>query len=349
MQVREVVMPRLGANDEYVTIGQWLVNNGDIIHKGQAIASLETSKETENLIAESDGFLFIEIEAGEDVKVGNKIAVLTDSKDYKQETHQSPATVHSKITSKAQAIIDKHHLDVSALAHLPLIREKDVLPLLSSTQTIEPSKSNQIIIVSGGGLAKMCIDLINLNKEYGIHGITDNNIPTGTDILGFPILGNDDILESLRREGYMTAVNAIGNISVDNTSRQYSLRRIIYERIKSHGFFMPVLIHPSARVAISARIGEGTLVMENAVVGCDAIIGNNCIINTGAIISHDCRIGHHSRISPGAILAGDITIGENSLIGMGTTIYLGVKIGKNVVIANGKNIMNDIPDNAVIK
>ena len=284
------------------------------------------------------------------MRVGDKIAILADSKEYAQDVLPSSATVNSKITSKAQAIIDKHHLDVSAFGHLPLIREKDVLPLLSPIETIEPSRSNQIIIVSGGGLAKMCIDLIRLNKEYGIHGVTDANIPVGTDILGVPVLGNDDILVvSLHREGYMTAVNAIGSISVDNTSKQFSLRRIIYEQIKSHGFFMPVLIQPSARVAISAQIGEGSLIMENAVVGCDAIIGNNCIINTGAIISHDCRIGHHARISPGAILAGDITIGENSLIGMGTTIYLGVKIGKNVVIANGKNIMNDIPDNSVIK
>ena len=230
-----------------------------------------------------------------------------------------------------------------------MIREKDILPLIKSTESIEPSKANQIIIVSGGGLAKMCIDLIRLNKAYGIHGITDPNESIGKEILGVPILGNDDVLPFLHNDGYMTAVNAIGSISIDNTSNLFFLRKKVYDRIKSNGFFMPVLIHPSSRVAISAQIGEGSLVMENAVIGCDAIIGNDCIINTGVIISHDCRIGHHSRISPGAILAGNVTIGENSLIGMGTTIYLGVKIGKNVVIANGKNIMGDIPDNSIIK
>ena len=349
MQVKEIVMPRLGVNDEYVTIGQWLIKNGEFVRAGQEIASLETSKETDNLVAESDGFIFIEIEDGEDVKVGNKIAVIAESAEYKQDISSNTVEINSKITAKAQVLIEKNHLDISSLSHLPLIRTKDLLPLLNSSNIIEPSKSNQLIIVGGGGLAKMCIDLINLNKEYGIHGITDYGIPVGTEILGVPVLGNDEILGSLHKEGYMTAVNAIGSISIDNTSKIFSLRKIIYDRIKSHGFFMPVLIHPSARVAISAQIGEGTLIMENAVVGCDAVIGNDCIINTGAIISHDCRIGHHSRISPGAILAGGITVGENSLIGMGTTIYLGVKIGRNVVIANGKNIMNDIPDNSVIK
>ena len=348
MGVTEVLMPRLGVNDEYVTIGAWLVNNGDFVRKGQEIASLETTKETENLIAESDGYLFKEFETGEDVKVGKKIAVLSDIADYRQDKEQNSA-IHARITEKAKALIEKNNVDISKLSHLKLIREKDVLALLEVAEHIEPSKSNQIIIVSGGGLAKMCIDLIRLNKAYGICGITDPNEPVGKIILGVPILGNDDILASLRHEGYMTAVNAIGSISIDNTSKLFSLRKTVFERIKSHGFFMPVLIHPSAKVAISAQIGEGSLLMENAVVGCDAVIGNDCIINTGAIISHDCRIGHHARISPGAILAGDVSVGENSLIGMGTTVYLGVKIGKNVIIANGKNIMGDIPDNSIIK
>ena len=64
MVIKEIFMPRLGVNDEYVTIGAWLVKNGDFVKKGQEIASLETTKETEYLIAESDGYLFIDVETG---------------------------------------------------------------------------------------------------------------------------------------------------------------------------------------------------------------------------------------------------------------------------------------------
>ena len=49
MQVKQIFMPRLGENDEYVTIGQCLIENDAFVHAGQEIASLETSKETENL------------------------------------------------------------------------------------------------------------------------------------------------------------------------------------------------------------------------------------------------------------------------------------------------------------
>lgn len=348
MKTENVLMPRLGVNDEYVTLGQWLVPNGSTVSKGDAIASLETTKQTQDLISEQDGYIYYQIMPGEDVKVGSPIAVICDE-PQKEDTSKEEEHIDVRVTVKAKALMEKHHIDASCFPHLHLIREKDVLAFLGKDRPITRSKANDIIVVCGGGLAKMCIDLIRLNKAYNIHGVLDANPNIGPKILDVPYLGDESLLESLRKEGYMTAVNAIGSIGIDNTAESFYMRKRIYERIKSKGFFVPTLIHPSAQIAPSAQLGEGTLVFENAAIGSEAVIGDNCIINTGAVVSHDCKIGSHTRISPGALLAGNVTIGENSLIGMGVTIYLGVKIGKNVIIANGQNIMTNVPDNAIIK
>jgi glycosyltransferase involved in cell wall biosynthesis len=40
-----------------------------------------------------------------------------------------------------------------------------------------------------------------------------------------------------------------------------------------------------------ANIGEGSIVMSNAVINAFADIGKACIVNTGAIIEHDCHLG----------------------------------------------------------
>jgi len=343
-----VTMPRLGVNDEFVTLTEWLVECGAEVHNGQVIAEIETTKETSEIKAPTDGFLFYEMERGMEVKVGDTVAVIAQSKDYTFEKKDFEKQ-EIKITDKAKILIAKYNIDISKLPAKSIIKEKDVLELVCEAETINRSKANDVIIVSGGGFAKMCIDLIRLNKSYNIHGITDPDSNIGPDVMGVPYLGTDDELDRLRSEGYMTAVNAVGSISIVNTSGGFFLRKRLYERIKGHGFFMPTLIHPSAEIAPSAQLGEGTLVFENAVIGSEAVIGDDCIINTGAIVSHDCRIANHARISPGAVLAGDVKIGENSLIGMGVTIYLGVRIGKNVIIANGQNITSDVPDNAIIK
>ena len=348
MSVMDVTMPRLGVNDEYVTLTEWLLESGSRVSMGQEIASIETTKEASEIKAEENGFLFYEIEAGSEIKVGSQIAVISSDASYEfVKTGESGYNV--KLTERAKQLIEKHNIDIQKLSHLKIIREKDVLPLVEKRQTVVRSKANDVIIVCGGGLAKMCIDLLRLNKAYNIHGFTDADETIGEELLGVPYLGTDDLLSELHQNGYMTAINAIGSIGIDNTKKSFMLRKIIYEKIKDNGFFLPTLIHPSAEIAPTARLGEGTLVFENAVIGSDAQIGDDCLINTGAIVSHDCQIGNHTRISPGAILAGDVKIGENSLIGMGVTIYLGVTIGENVIIANGQNIIGDVPDNAIIK
>ena len=343
-----VTMPRLGANDEYVTLTEWIVKSGTEVHNGQIIAEIETTKETSEIRACADGFLFYELDRGTEVKVGDTVAVISQFENYsfkKEEIDEQEC----KVTDKARCLIERYNIDISKLPKKNIIKEKDVLELINEEEEIRKSKANDIIIVSGGGLAKMCIDLIRLNKAYNIHGITDPDSSIAPSVMGVPYLGTDAELSKLRSQGYMTAVNAIGSISISNTSEVFFLRKKLYKQIKEQGFFFPTLIHPSAEIAPSVQIGEGTLVFENAVIGSEAIIGDNCIINTGAIISHDCKIANHTRISPGAILAGNVRIGENSLIGMGVTIYMKVRIGKNVIIANGQNITCDIPDNAIIK
>ena len=345
---KEIIMPRLGINDEYVSIGEWFVAKGSFVKKGQVIASLETTKETTNLLSEFDGYLYYEYEAGEEVQVGKPVAVISDQPHVQSDVHQKDITTTVKITQKARKLMDEYHIEKEQFSGLELIREKDVRLFIDGTREPECNHENRIIIVAGGGLAKMCIDLIRLTKLYQIFGVVDPNKKIGEKIMEVPVLGSDDVLESLQRQGYMMAVNAIGSISVDRTSAKFSLRKNIYKKIKSLGFYLPNLIHPSAQISPSAQLGEGCIIMENVVIGSEAVIGNNCIINTGAIVSHDCRIGHHARISPGAILAGGVQVGENSLVGMGVTIYLNLKIGENVIISNGKDIVGNIPDDSVI-
>ena len=344
----EIKMPRLGVNDEYVTLVEWSVENGTQVAADEILAVIETTKETSELVAETSGYVHFLVEADTEVRVNAVVAVITDTPEY--EAKQEGTVLNGvKITAKAQALIDAHNVDISALAGLAIIREKDVLALIDTNDTIERSKSNDVIVVCGGSLAKMSIDLLTLNKAYNIHGFVDDIAKPGDTVLGVPYLGTVDDLAAIKKEGYVAAINTYGSIVSDNTSDAFHARKMLFAKIKDAGFILPTLIHPSAAVSASAQLGEGVLVFENAAIGPDAVIGDDCIINTGAIVSHDCKIHNHARISPGAVLAGNVTVGENSLVGMGVTVFAGVKIGRNVIIANGQNIMGNIPDNTVIK
>ncbi len=80
------------------------------------------------------------------------------------------------------------------------------------------------------------------------------------------------------------------------------------------------IIHPSAVVSDSAKIGEGTIVMAGVVIQADAVIGRHCIINSCASVDHDCVLGDYVHIAPGAHLCGTVRVGEGAMVGTGVCI-----------------------------
>lgn len=359
MKRKIIKMPRLGNNDDFVTLECWCVKNGDYVTEGQIIAILESTKETQDLVAEIDGFISFTICEGTEVAVGGIIAEICNespiklysSNEIESVEVEGPATdfKYSNISKKAKKLIEKYDIDISTLPDDRIIKEKDILELVDKTNIQKQSKANEILIICGGNIARMCIDTLRLMGGYRFGGITDKYAKQGTSLMGVPYIGDINVLETKYIEGYRTAVNAYGGLVSSNRDELFFARQKIFNKIKEHQFFLPNLIHPSANVEISASMGEGNLIFSGAYIGSESVIGNDCIINTGAIVSHGCVIEDHCRISPGAILAGDVSIGQNTIVGMGVTIYMKVTIGKNVIIYNGQHIFNDIPDNAIVK
>jgi sugar O-acyltransferase (sialic acid O-acetyltransferase NeuD family) len=122
-------------------------------------------------------------------------------------------------------------------------------------------------------------------------------------------------------------------------------RRALSERI-THEFGN--VIHPSALLDSSIRLGIGLAMMHRAVIQVGCYIGNHTIINTGAIIEHECLVGDFAHIAPGAILCGNVHIGENSLIGAGSVILPNLKIGTDCIVGAGSVITKNIPDGATV-
>lgn len=346
--MKTIRMPRISNNDDYVTLGCWCVENGAFIKKGQTVAVLETTKETKDLVAEEDGYISFDLPEGSDVEVGDIVAEILESPIKKAESHiNTERTDH--ISKKAKELIEKYQIDMAKLPKDKIIREKDILKLINSDTVWKQSTANEILIVCGGNIARMCIDTLRLSGGYRLGGITDLYAEPGTELMGVPYIGDIGVLRQKYEEGHRTAVNAYGGMVSTTSDPLFYARKRIYEEIKEYQYFMPNLIHPKASVECSSTMGDGNLVFSGAYIGSEAYIGNDCIINTGAVVSHNCRIGDHCRISPGATLAGNVSVGENTIIGMGVTVYMGVKIGKNVIVYNGKHIFNDVPDNSIVK
>ncbi len=190
-----------------------------------------------------------------------------------------------------------------------------------------------MVILGGGGHAKVLIDAVLSASKYAIKGILDPSIKPGTKVCGVEVLGTESLLPRLAG---CAIVIGVGTVKASDK------RKSIFEKYRRKGFVFPAVIHPAAHVSRSAKVKDGAQVLAGAVVNADAQIGECAIINTRAIIEHDCVIGAYCHVAPGAILGGAAQVGRCSHIGMGAKVLQGIKIGSGVTVGAGAVVIGDI-------
>ena len=108
------------------------------------------------------------------------------------------------------------------------------------------------------------------------------------------------------------------------------------------------LVHSSAQVSKTAKIGNGSIVGPLCVVGSYASIDKNVYVNSGAVIGHHIQIKKNSVISPNCFLGGNVSIGYENFVGGGSIIYPGVKISNNCKIIAGSSITKNVASNSFV-
>ncbi|KJR42232.1 Sialic acid O-acyltransferase, NeuD [Candidatus Magnetoovum chiemensis] len=202
---------------------------------------------------------------------------------------------------------------------------------------------DKIVLLGGGGHAKVLIELIKALDRYNISCILDPVIEPSTEVMGIEVLGGDQYLEGLFTEGVINACISLGSVKAD------SRRKGLYEKVRNMGFLVPSLIHPKAIVSTDAIISEGVQIMAGAILQTGSIIGENSVINTGAIIEHDCRIGNHVHVCPGAVVCGGCCVGDGAFVGAAATVIQCVNIGNNATVAAGASVIGNVPDGCTVK
>ncbi|MBW3003740.1 acetyltransferase [Candidatus Woesearchaeota archaeon] len=196
---------------------------------------------------------------------------------------------------------------------------------------------DKIIIVGGGGHAKVVISILQKNNNYEIVGYTD--MEDRGNMLGVRYIGDDNILEKLKQEGCSSAAVGIGSIG------DISIREKVWNKLKDLGFNLPAIISKDAVVNNDVSIGQGTVVMDGAVIQPGTVIGECCIINTRSSIDHDCEIKDFVHVAPGVTLSGGVKIGKHSHLGMGANVIQYLNIGDKCIIAAGATVIKDCEDN----
>jgi UDP-perosamine 4-acetyltransferase len=190
----------------------------------------------------------------------------------------------------------------------------------------------KLIILGAGGHARSVMDILLQNNDYEVVGCID---PLSGDVLGKPVIGNDNDLVSFFSRGIKNIFVAIG----DNR-----LRDRLFHKIGAIGFQPINVISRYAMISPRANLGKGICVMAGAVNNENTIIEDNSIINTHCSIDHDCFIGQSTHIAPCVALSGTVRIGNGVQVGTGASVIDGITIGDWAFIGGGAAVVSDIPE-----
>jgi sugar O-acyltransferase (sialic acid O-acetyltransferase NeuD family) len=197
-----------------------------------------------------------------------------------------------------------------------------------------------IVVLGGGGHAKVLISVLKRLQTYAVLGYTDPE-DNGV-VLGVPYLGTDEVLDTVRASRPSCAA-AIG-IGTVRPSPLRAERRRFLEKL---GFALPPIVSPAATVNEDVSIGEGTVVFDGVVINPGCRIGDCVILNTHCTVEHDCRVEDYVHVAPGATISGGVRVGAGSMVGAGATVIHSVSICEDCLIGAGATVTEDIVEPGV--
>lgn len=185
-----------------------------------------------------------------------------------------------------------------------------------------------LLIIGAGGHGKVIAETALLLKKWEQIAFLDDSYPQRQNLNQWQILGTTKDAQMLLSD-FPETIIAIGN---------NQLRSELFSFTQNLGFNLVNILHPTAVVSPSVKLGNGTVVLATAVINADAIIGANCIINTGVIVEHDCQLGGHVHLASNVTLGGGVIVEERVWIGVGASVVGKTKIAAGAIVPAGSSI-----------
>ena len=199
-----------------------------------------------------------------------------------------------------------------------------------------------LILIGGGGHCRSCIDVIEMEGRFTILGIVDEKPAQDLTLTDYPLLGREEDLPSLVRSCRNFFIT-IGQIKSSEP------RTRVFAHLKQFDIVFPIIISPLAHVSRRAELGEGTIVMHQAIVNAGASVGRNCIINTKALIEHDVVIEDQCHISTAAVVNGAAKVKQGSFIGSNSVIRESIVVGEWSIVGAGVAVLHHVDPLSVIR
>lgn len=218
---------------------------------------------------------------------------------------------------------------------------------MSASEPPAAAGSTRGIVVLGTG--GNCIDIVEIIADINsaaerpvyecIGFLDDDRSKWGTRVSGLPVLGP---LESALDHRDHLFVNGIGSPTT------YRLKPELIARTGLSRAAFATLVHPTAYLSRSARLGAGTVIFPNVTINSGARVGDHVLVLGNSVLSHDVIIGDFTCVTAGVSLSGGVELADSCYLGTNASVRGGVRVGRGSLVGMGSVVLRDVEPDSVV-
>jgi sugar O-acyltransferase (sialic acid O-acetyltransferase NeuD family) len=196
-----------------------------------------------------------------------------------------------------------------------------------------------LLVIGAGGLARETLELVHaINRAaptWELRGILDDDpAKRGARVHGVEVVGPAEAADD-HPDALVTAAVA----SPDDPLRRLRLT----SRLSLAPERYATLLHPTAVIPESARLGPGCIVHAGCVLTADVTLGAHVAVMPAVVLTHDDVVEDGVSFGAGARVAGSVTIERGAYIGSGALIREGLVVGAGAVVGMGAVVTRSVP------
>lgn len=193
-----------------------------------------------------------------------------------------------------------------------------------------------LVILGAGGFAREVHDLANYCygniPDFNIKGFLSDG-PSDIESYGYPpVLATVEGYEIKESDVF---ISGIGNV--------FDRKKVVEIILNKGGEFIN-LIHPSAVISPSVKIGAGVAIKAFCVLASNVTIGNYTFLQSSAILGHDVKIGNFCQINSFSFFAGCVKVNDLVTVNAGVKIVQSKQLGNGSTIGIGSIVIKDVPE-----
>src|ERR1051326_151881 len=121
-----------------------------------------------------------------------------------------------------------------------------------------------------------------------------------------------------------------------------AIKKRCSELIASRGGKFISIVHRTAIVGHSVRIGAGGILCPGAIVSFNVTLGQGVALNLHATVNHDAVVGAWSQLNCHSDVMGGVHLEEEVFLGSHASILPGVKVGRGAIVGAGAVVRSEV-------